>query len=73
MYYGSATENDMDFWSIRHYVSVSIFEGFSRPINGVRTIIKALQDQYRSLEVFAKMRCGVTKILSKTSPSNSLF
>ena len=38
-------------------------EGFARPLNGVRTIIKALQDKYRSLGGIRKMRCGVAKII----------
>lgn len=73
MYYGSATENDMDFGQFAIMFRSLFFEGFSRPINGVRTIIKALQDQYRSLGGLRKMRCGVTKILSENKSVKQLI
>lgn len=64
MYYGSSTENDMDFSQFVIMFRSLFLEGFARPLNGVRTIIKALQDKYRSLGGTRKMRCGVSKIIS---------
>jgi phytoene dehydrogenase-like protein len=63
MYYGSSTENDMDFSQFVIMFRSLFLEGFARPLNGVRTIIKALQDKYRSLGGTRKMRCGVAKII----------
>ena len=63
MYYGSSTENDMDFSQFVIMFRSLFLEGFARPLNGVRTIIKALQDKYRSLGGIRRMRCGVAKII----------
>lgn len=63
MYYGSARERDMDF---DQFVTLwrSIFEeGFGRPLEGVRVIIRALLDQYRAHGGRRRMRCGVRRIL----------
>lgn len=63
MYYGSATENDMDF---AQFVTLwkSIYEeGFGRPLAGVRVLIRALLDRYRELGGKRRMRCGVDRIL----------
>lgn len=63
MYYGSARERDMDF---DQYVTLwkAIFEeGFARPLEGVRVIIRALLDRYRALGGKRRMRCGVKRIL----------
>jgi phytoene dehydrogenase-like protein len=63
MYYGSAWEYDMDF---DQYVTLwrALFEeGFGRPLQGVRVIIRALLDKYRSLGGERRMRCGVRRIL----------
>lgn len=73
MYYGSATENDMDFGQFAIMFRSLFFEGFARPLNGVRTIIKTLQDQYRSLGGVRKMRCGVAKILSENNSAKHLI
>jgi phytoene dehydrogenase-like protein len=63
MYYGSARERDMDF---EQYVTLwkAIFEqGFGRPLEGVRTIIRLLLDRYRALGGERRMKCGVRRIL----------
>ena len=73
MYYGSATENDMDFGQFAIMFRSLFFEGFARPLNGVRTIIKVLQDQYRSLGGIRKMRCGVEKICTKNNSVSHLI
>ena len=67
MYYGSSTEEDMDFGQFAILFRSLFFEGFARPLNGVRTIIKALQDKYRSLGGIRKMRCGVDAIVSENN------
>ena len=37
------------------------FEGFARPLDGVRVIVKLLQDKYRNLGGIRKMKCGVKR------------
>ncbi len=59
MYYCSAEEHDVDF---TQFVTVfkSIFcEGLARPRGGIRTIINALVEKYRSCGGELKMNCGV--------------
>jgi phytoene dehydrogenase-like protein len=63
MYYGSSTEDDMD-WSQFVIMWKALFEeGFGRPLEGVRVIIRALLNRYRALGGERRMRCGVRRIL----------
>ncbi|MFW2480235.1 MAG: phytoene dehydrogenase, partial [Lentimonas sp.] len=62
MYYGSAQEHDMDYGQFAIMFRSLFFEGFARPLDGVRVIIKLLQDKYRSLGGIRKMKCGIQKI-----------
>jgi phytoene dehydrogenase-like protein len=62
MYYGSAQEHDMDYGQFAIMFRSLFFEGFARPLDGVRVIIKLLQDKYRSLGGIRKMKCGIRKI-----------
>ena len=62
MYYGSAEEKDMDFGQFAIMFRSLFFEGFARPFEGVRVIIRLLQDKYRSLGGQRKMKCGVRSI-----------
>lgn len=64
MYYGSARERDMDFDQFVTLWRAVYEEGFGRPLEGVRVIIRALLDKYRSLGGERRMRCGVRKILT---------
>ena len=73
MYYGSSTEDDMDFSQFVIMFRSLFLEGFARPFNGVRTLIKVLQDQYRSLGGIRKMRCGVSQILSNNACAHTLI
>ena len=62
MFYGSAIPHDMDF---NQFVIMfkSIFrEGFSRPYDGVRKILKSLTRHYKSLGGDLKLRQGVQQI-----------
>jgi phytoene dehydrogenase-like protein len=65
MYYGSAQEHDMDYGQFAIMFRSLFFEGFARPFDGVRVIIRLLQDKYRSLGGIRKMKCGVKKIHTK--------
>src|SRR5690606_24130967 len=62
MFYGSALPHDMDF---NQFVIMfkSIFkEGFGRPREGVRKILKTLTRQFKSLGGELKLRAGVKEI-----------
>jgi phytoene dehydrogenase-like protein len=63
MYYGSARERDMDFDQFVTLWRAIYEEGFGRPLEGVRVIIRALLDRYRALGGERRMRCGVRRIL----------
>lgn len=59
LYYGSAHENDID-WDQAVVMFQSIFkEGFARPFEGVRVIIRSLLNKYRSNGGLRKMKTGV--------------
>jgi phytoene dehydrogenase-like protein len=64
MFYGSATARDMDF---NQFVIMfkSIFrEGFARPIQGVRLILKNVVRKYKSLGGELRLRAGVKRIVT---------
>ncbi|MFO7724756.1 MAG: FAD-dependent oxidoreductase [Oceanipulchritudo sp.] len=65
MYYGSARENDIDFDQFVILWRALFEEGFGRPLEGVRVIIRALLDRYRELGGKRRMRCGVRRILAE--------
>jgi phytoene dehydrogenase-like protein len=61
-FYGSAEEHDMDFTQFVTMFKALFLEGFARPVNGVRTIIKALVKKYRRCGGELRMRCGVKRL-----------
>ncbi len=72
MYYGSAQEHDMDYGQFSIMFRSLFFEGFARPLDGVRVIIKLLQDKYRSLGGVRKMKQGVAKIHTSSNHVSSI-
>lgn len=72
MYYGSSEENDMDFAQFAIMFKALFFEGFARPYEGVRVIIRALLDRYRTLGGKRKMKCGVRAIRAEGSKVSAL-
>lgn len=72
MYYGSAQEHDMDYGQFAIMFRSLFFEGFARPLDGVRVIIKLLQDKYRSLGGVRKMKCGIQKIHTSGNNASSI-
>jgi phytoene dehydrogenase-like protein len=62
MYYGSAREHDMDGYQFLIMWRALYEEGFARPPDGVRVIIKALLQRYRELGGGRRMRCGVRRL-----------
>jgi phytoene dehydrogenase-like protein len=65
MYYGCAQEHDMELAQFVTLFKSIYCEGFARPYEGVRIILKALIDQYRSLGGQRRMKCGVQKLIVK--------
>jgi len=72
MYYGSAREHDMDLDQFVTLWKAIFEEGFGRPLEGVRVIIKALIDQYRSLGGKRRMRCPVKRILTQNDQASGV-
>ncbi len=72
MYYGSAEEHDMDYLQFAIMFRSLFFEGFARPFDGVRVIIRLLQDKYRSLGGQRKMKCGVQCIHTEGSRATAV-
>lgn len=65
MYYGSAQESDMDLSQFVTLFKSIYFEGFARPYEGVRLILRVLLDKYRTLGGERRMRCGVRSLKSR--------
>ncbi|MCC5833269.1 MAG: NAD(P)/FAD-dependent oxidoreductase [Opitutales bacterium] len=62
MYYGSAREHDMDFGQFVILWKAIYEEGFARPFEGVRVIIRALLKRFREVGGKRKMKCGVRRM-----------
>ncbi|WP_269527213.1 phytoene desaturase family protein [Coraliomargarita parva] len=72
MYYGSAQEEDMDYGQFAIMFRSLFFEGFARPFDGVRVIIRLLQNKYRELGGLRKMKCGIRRIHSDGARATAL-
>jgi phytoene dehydrogenase-like protein len=65
MYYGSATEHDMDFGQFVIMFKALFLEGFARPLEGVRVILRVLLEKYRQAGGERRMKCGVQRIVAE--------
>ncbi len=65
MFYGSATAHDMDFSQFVIMFNSIFREGFGRPYQGVRLLLKKLVKQFRSFGGELKLRSGVQSIREK--------
>ncbi len=72
MYYGSAEEHDMDYGQFAIMFRSLFFEGFARPFDGVRVIIRLLQNKYRELGGVRKMKCGIEKIHAEGNRASAI-
>jgi phytoene dehydrogenase-like protein len=63
--YGSATENDMDFGQFALLFEAVLLEGFARPLEGVRPILRVLVERYRAAGGERRMKCGVRRIVAR--------
>lgn len=73
MYYGSASEHDMEFGQFVIMFKALFFEGFARPLEGVRLILRVLADKYRASGGERRMKCGVTKIIAREGRAAALL
>lgn len=62
MYYGSATEHDMEFGQFVIMFKALFLEGFARPYEGVRVVLRVLLAKYRAAGGERRMKCGVRRI-----------
>jgi phytoene dehydrogenase-like protein len=63
MFYGSAIPRDMDFSQFVVMFKSIFLQGFARPFDGVRRILKTLVRQFKELGGDLKLRHGVQSIL----------
>jgi phytoene dehydrogenase-like protein len=63
MYYGSAVERDMEFGQFAIMFKAVFLEGFARPFEGVRLVLRVLLEKYRAAGGERRMKCGVRQIL----------
>ncbi len=64
MYYGSAQEQDMEFGQFVIMFKALFLEGFARPFDGVRVILRELTNKYRASGGERRMKCGVRKVIA---------
>lgn len=65
MYYGSAQERDMEFGQFVIMFKALFLEGFARPLDGVRVIIRVLLEKFRQAGGERRMKCGVSRIVER--------
>ncbi len=65
MYYGSAQERDMEFGQFVIMFKALYLEGFARPLDGVRVIIRVLLEKFRQAGGERRMKCGVARIIEQ--------
>ncbi len=63
LFYGSATEHDMDLLQFVIMAKAIYLEGFARPHEGVRRILRVLLDRFRRAGGERRMKCGVARIV----------
>lgn len=73
MYYGSATEHDMEFGQFVIMFKALYLEGFARPVDGVRVILRVLMDKYRQAGGERRMKCGVRQIIAEAGRAERLL
>ena len=72
MFYGSARENDMDLSQFAIMARALFLEGFARPPDGVRVILRVLLEKYRAAGGERRMKCGVSRIIATGNQATTL-
>ena len=65
MYYGSAQERDMEFGQFVIMFKALYLEGFARPLEGVRLVLRVLLEKFRAAGGERRMKCGVRQIIEE--------
>ena len=73
MFYGSARERDMDGAQFVIMFTALFLEGFARPQEGVRRIIRVLLEKYRAAGGERRMKCGVARIVERGDRAAALI
>lgn len=73
MYYGSATEQDMEFGQFVIMFKALFLEGFARPFEGVRQVIRVLLEKYRAAGGERRMKCGVQRVVTREGRAAALI
>jgi phytoene dehydrogenase-like protein len=73
MFYGSARERDMDLSQFAIMARALYLEGFARPPEGVRVILRVLLEKYRAAGGERRMKCGVSQIVSNGDRATALM
>lgn len=72
MYYGSAQEHDMEFGQFVIMFKALYLEGFARPLDGVRVVIRVLLEKFRQAGGERRMKCGVARIVERDGRAATL-
>jgi phytoene dehydrogenase-like protein len=72
MFYGSAREDDMDLGQFAIMFRALYLEGFARPLEGVRVMMRVLLDKYREAGGERRMKCGVKRIIVREGRAAAL-
>lgn len=73
MYYGSAVERDMEIGQFAIMFKAVFLEGFARPFEGVRLILRVLLEKYRAAGGERRMKCGVRRIVTHAGRATAVI
>lgn len=73
MFYGSATPRDMDFNQFVIMFNAIFYEGFGRPFEGIRLILRKLVRHFKSLGGQLKLRAGVSEIVEDAGEAKAVI
>jgi phytoene dehydrogenase-like protein len=73
MFYGSAREDDMDLGQFAIMFRALYLEGFARPLDGVRVVMRVLNEKYREAGGERRMKCGVRSIVVREGRAAALI
>lgn len=73
MFYGSPTPRDMEFSQFVIMFKSIFYEGFGRPFDGIRLILKKLVRHFKSLGGQLRLRAGVSEIKQTDGTAKSVI
>ncbi len=72
MFYGNARENDMEFGQFVILFKSLFYEGFARPFEGIRVMMRIMRAKMKEAGVERCMKLGVKRILSEGNQVSGL-